>query len=75
MIFLYIPNIHVVRDAYNGAYNALSSNSLKFLSALEKSGWLELQSNLIKGAVAVTNSILRGVSVLIHCSDGWDRTS
>jgi len=38
VIFLNIPNIHAVRDAFNAAYQALSSNSPKFLSALEKSG-------------------------------------
>lgn len=30
---------------------------------------------IMKGAAFVVDEIQRGVAVLVHCSDGWDRTS
>lgn len=30
---------------------------------------------VLSGAVRVVNSIERDTSVLVHCSDGWDRTA
>jgi hypothetical protein len=32
-------------------------------------------STLLQGSVAVAAQLERGISVLVHCSDGWDRTS
>ncbi|CAM9773543.1 unnamed protein product, partial [Hapterophycus canaliculatus] len=29
----------------------------------------------MKGAAFVVDELQRGVAVLVHCSDGWDRTS
>jgi hypothetical protein len=50
-------------------------NPSKYLSAVEKSGWLEHLSLLLQGAAGVVESLQNGISCLIHCSDGWDRTS
>jgi protein tyrosine phosphatase len=30
---------------------------------------------IIEGAIHVARSLTQGKNVLIHCSDGWDRTS
>ena len=32
-------------------------------------------STVLKGAVTISDFLQRGSSVLVHCSDGWDRTS
>jgi len=37
--------------------------------------WIRLVSTLLQGSVAVAAQLDRGISVLVHCSDGWDRTS
>jgi len=37
--------------------------------------WIRLISTLLQGSVAVAAQLERGISVLVHCSDGWDRTS
>ena len=47
----------------------------KFLSALEHSGWLQTLSSILSGSVKAANSIKEGKCILVHCSDGWDRTS
>jgi hypothetical protein len=36
--------------------------------------WLEHQASILAGARAVSCSLLGGRSVLVHCTDGWDRT-
>lgn len=30
---------------------------------------------IMKGAAFVVDELQRGVAVLVHCSDGWDRTA
>ena len=32
-------------------------------------------STLLRGALRVTDELMNGRSVLVHCSDGWDRTA
>lgn len=45
------------------------------LSQLEGTKWLHHISGILKAAYTVTNAIDQGGKpVLIHCSDGWDRT-
>ena len=38
-------------------------------------GWFELMSLILEGAVLTANSLHAGDAVLVHCSDGWDRTA
>ena len=74
--FLNIENIHVIRESWVGMIVGLNSvNPSKYLSAVEKSSWLEHVSLLLQGAVGIVDSLQSGISALIHCSDGWDRTS
>jgi myotubularin-related protein 3/4 len=45
------------------------------LSQLEGTKWLHHISGILKAAYTVTSAIDQGAKpVLIHCSDGWDRT-
>ncbi len=47
----------------------------RFYSQLESTKWLHHISGIIKAAYTVINAIDRQAKpVLIHCSDGWDRT-
>ena len=44
--------------------------------ALRRSGWLRHLSAILDGTVIITKNIhVNSSHVLIHCSDGWDRTS
>lgn len=48
----------------------------KWLSAIEATKWLEHMKCIISGAVRIVDKIENNkTSVLVHCSDGWDRTS
>ncbi|KAH7315907.1 hypothetical protein KP509_21G070100 [Ceratopteris richardii] len=52
------------------------SNMAAAVSALGDSGWLSHVHNVLAAAAWVAARIdLEGASVLVHCSDGWDRTS
>lgn len=77
--FLNIPNIHVMRDSLRKLHELClphsSAGSAVFLSALESTHWLEYIHLLIVSAVRICNLMNAGINVLIHCSDGWDRTS
>lgn len=78
--FLGIANIHVMRDSLNKVIEAFQHSDYTSLppnqELLTKSRWLEYISLVLRGADLVARQV--GVNhshVLIHCSDGWDRTS
>ena len=46
------------------------------MSTLDKSLWLHHVSAIIRTTCHVTNALdVEGRPVLVHCSDGWDRTT
>lgn len=53
-----------------------SLDNEKYPSILEGSAWLShISSILLAACTVVEKSLKKGVSALIHCSDGWDRTA
>uniref|UniRef100_A0A1I7UVD2 Phosphatidylinositol-3-phosphatase n=1 Tax=Caenorhabditis tropicalis TaxID=1561998 RepID=A0A1I7UVD2_9PELO len=78
LTFLNIHNIHVVRDALKRLTSCLIPrvDEKNYLKALDESKWLNHIQSILEGAVkAVFNVDTEKQSVLIHCSDGWDRTA
>ncbi|OQR99762.1 myotubularin [Thraustotheca clavata] len=74
--FMGIDNIHVVRTSFNQLSQALYQvDDTTFFSTLQKSRWLEHINSVLQGAAEVASHLERGDAVLVHCSDGWDRTS
>lgn len=78
--YLGIDNIHVMRDSLNKVVDALKESDVTPLGPsreqLAKSGWLKHVMNLLDGASLIARQVgLQHSHVLIHCSDGWDRTS
>jgi len=73
--YLGIDNIHVMRNSLKMVVDAtLSTPPDRVL--LRKSNWLRHISTLLEGSVVIIKNIHYNAShVLIHCSDGWDRTS
>lgn len=75
--------VEVLREADNLAASASGSlpgeaQQLVVVDrqALRRSGWLKHMSNILEGtALIVRNIHINSSHVLIHCSDGWDRTS
>ncbi|PVU97809.1 hypothetical protein BB559_001886 [Furculomyces boomerangus] len=78
--YLGIDNIHVMRSSANklaeaikDAFNGGSISSTKMHNA--QSEWVGHLSDIIQGANEIVCSVLKGEHVLVHCSDGWDRTA
>jgi len=77
--FLGIENIHVMRHSLAKLMALLESgdgNSPMYFQKLVTTGWLGHTSLLLSSASKVV-SLLEdtNTSVVLHCSDGWDRTS
>ncbi|XP_025016172.1 myotubularin-related protein 6 isoform X2 [Tetranychus urticae] len=76
--FYAIENIHVMRSSLQKLMDAceLKVPSVNaFLSALEASGWLKHIKSVLDAALFIAISVRDGISVMVHCSDGWDRTA
>ena len=71
--FLDIANIHAMREAFAAMKNVMAETRLADVN--RQLGWLEHVAGLLRGAVQITMSLEQGASVLVHCSDGWDRTA
>lgn len=39
------------------------------------SSWLDYISLILKGAKEMAVDMMEGKNVMVHCSDGWDRTA
>ncbi|WPH03395.1 Hypothetical protein R9X50_00627400 [Acrodontium crateriforme] len=79
-VFLNIPNIHVMRASLEKVIESFANSDYLDLppnqDTLRKSGWLGHIQTLLEGSELVARVVgLGGSHVLVHCSDGWDRTS
>uniref|UniRef100_A0AC34RJ12 Phosphatidylinositol-3-phosphatase n=1 Tax=Panagrolaimus sp. JU765 TaxID=591449 RepID=A0AC34RJ12_9BILA len=75
--FFDIENIHVMRSSQNKLLEATSKACpvSEYLKTVESSGWLKHLRCLLECAKFIADSMRQGISCVIHCSDGWDRTS
>ncbi|XP_029458420.1 myotubularin-related protein 6 isoform X2 [Rhinatrema bivittatum] len=77
--FVGIENIHVMRSSLQKLLEVCGMRALsvnEFLSGLESSGWLRHIKAVLEAAICLAKAIsVEKASVLVHCSDGWDRTS
>ena len=72
--FMNMENIHVVRNSLHDMFEAVTKNS-GWLANLKNSGWTKHVRRVLQGAVKIVQQIaIEQKSVLVHCSDGWDRT-
>ena len=88
--FMSIENIHVMRSSLKTFLGLLTPKTLNesktgdlfkeddkdcFLSDLDKCGWMGHILKIIRTTATVVKMIsVDHASVLVHCSDGWDRT-
>lgn len=81
-----IGNIHTMRNSLNALTELIAPSPAigkarqlaesRFLSNLEETKWLEHCRLCLEASVMVAEKLqLEGASVLVHCSDGWDRTA
>lgn len=73
LVFMNIENIHAMRDSLGAT--TCGSNEQFLMSTLENSKWLEHIRLILDGALLALDKIVAGHPVLVHCSDGWDRTA
>uniref|UniRef100_A0A672QXD7 Myotubularin n=1 Tax=Sinocyclocheilus grahami TaxID=75366 RepID=A0A672QXD7_SINGR len=77
LVFLDIHNIHVMRESLKKLKDIVypSVEESHWLSSLESTHWLEHIKLVLSGAIQVADKVSSGSSVMVHCSDGWDRTA
>lgn len=47
----------------------------RWLSGIESTCWLKHIKTILSGAIRIVDKVeSQNTSVLVHCSDGWDRT-
>ncbi|XP_044258312.1 myotubularin-related protein 2 [Tribolium madens] len=78
LVFLDIHNIHVMRESLRKLKELCYPNieETKWLSGVESTYWLKHIKCILAGAVRIVDKVENHkTSVLVHCSDGWDRTA
>ncbi|KAI9625894.1 hypothetical protein H4Q26_016142 [Puccinia striiformis f. sp. tritici PST-130] len=78
--YLGIDNIHVMRDSLGKVVSAIHESFVNgtpvSLDSLKRSAWLKHIGAILEGTSLITRTVhVYNSHVLIHCSDGWDRTS
>ncbi|KAH8739137.1 myotubularin related protein 1 [Cryptosporidium ryanae] len=48
---------------------------IKLYSDIDSTGWYDLISMILISSNKIVNQLINSKGVLVHCSDGWDRTS
>ncbi|CAD5209179.1 unnamed protein product [Bursaphelenchus xylophilus] len=78
LVFLNIENIHVVRDSLKKVKDACfpKIDHKNFYKLIDESKWLYHLQTILHGArLCAQDVLIHRKSVLVHCSDGWDRTA
>lgn len=78
LIFLDIHNIHVMRESLRKLKEICfpSIDEGHWLSNIESTHWLEHIRFIMAGALRIADKVESNkTSVVVHCSDGWDRTA
>jgi len=78
LVFLDIHNIHVMRESLRKVKEMCfpSIDDSHWLSNLEATHWLSHVKQILSGAVKIVDKVeTHKTSVVVHCSDGWDRTA
>uniref|UniRef100_A0A0N5B9K2 Myotubularin phosphatase domain-containing protein n=1 Tax=Strongyloides papillosus TaxID=174720 RepID=A0A0N5B9K2_STREA len=77
--FRNLSNIHHIRYAFSQLRNLMmgvDANPVNFFQQLQATNWLNYIGSLIASGVVCAESLLDNARhVLVHCSDGWDRTT
>jgi myotubularin-related protein 6/7/8 len=78
IVFMGIANIHVIRKALESIValcGTRSSDKVSWFRGIESSGWLLHINTILTATVRMAHwSAIDGYNLLVHCSDGWDRT-
>lgn len=59
-----------------GSENAIMGDAHLLLQKVEETGWLEhIRVVMASSCIVAEKLAIEGCGVLVHCSDGWDRTA
>lgn len=79
VLFMGLPNIHNIRNSFHQLRQLLNAGTIDpniYLQTLQSTLWLQNIGQLFVSTERCINALCsEGVSVLVHCSDGWDRTT
>ena len=81
LYFCDIDNIHAVSKCFRAMYDIVGqpdtfNSSQSYQPTLENTGYMVMLSKVLKSVNMVVESMLvKNSNVLVHCSDGWDRTA
>jgi len=74
--FFDIHNIHKMRDSLSAVKKMMfHPQDDGWYAKLDNTSWIIYMRSILSCAAQVVNIISQQKSVMIHCSDGWDRTS
>lgn len=76
LIYCDIENIHNVSKSFQSICSInRSQDNRKYLKDIEESKWLDYIHLLLKYSKEIAINFTKSFAMLIHCSDGWDRSS
>ena len=79
IVYCDIENIHAVRKAYKAIMRVVrettEDDEKHFYTNIEQSLWLQHISSILTASYNAAETLTHGRNIVIHCSDGWDRTS
>ncbi|CAM4750036.1 unnamed protein product [Rotaria magnacalcarata] len=77
--FCSIENIHIMRGSLQKLLETCEMKNPtmnQYLNALDNSSWLQHIKSILDAAILIARAIeVEKKNVLVHCSDGWDRTA
>uniref|UniRef100_A0A6B2L368 Myotubularin phosphatase domain-containing protein n=1 Tax=Arcella intermedia TaxID=1963864 RepID=A0A6B2L368_9EUKA len=79
--FYAIENIHKVRESWRRLSKLCTSRKFaesekaQLQKIISDSGWYYYLGTILSASGRSRDLIIQGSSVLVHCSDGWDRTA
>jgi myotubularin-related protein 6/7/8 len=77
--FCPIENIHIMRGSLQKVLEVCEMKNPtmnQYINALDNTSWLQHIKAVLDGAIFIARAIeIEKKNVLVHCSDGWDRTA
>jgi len=77
ILFMNLANIHRIRNSFQALRGLCHSppDQTSWFQALDSTKWLHHMSGLLRASVRSATALqTEGRPVIVHCSDGWDRT-
>jgi hypothetical protein len=70
-----IYNIHEMRKSFRAVTKLCQDPTNQDRRLFEQTQWLEHTKTVLKASKKLARYVENGKCILVHCSDGWDRTS